>query len=162
MARTCAWSGNGVPYKTGIDTPETGGRAKCERERILGKEAKKRLAELLRELAHRGHRATSIRQPSAGRSCVSGGVGNWRGTSCSARAMRSSGDEDEAAGPATAARARTSAPTPHISRRIGRRHRVQPARATIYHPADAPVCDPRRPSPSRRGRTAVASRTCHT
>jgi len=41
--------GDGVPFKSGIDTPETGGRAKCERERMLGKEAKKRLAELLRE-----------------------------------------------------------------------------------------------------------------
>lgn len=41
--------GDGVPFKSGIDTPETGGRAKCNRERILGKEAKKRLAELLRE-----------------------------------------------------------------------------------------------------------------
>lgn len=41
--------GDGVPFKSGIDTPETGGRAKCDRERMLGKEAKKRLAELLRE-----------------------------------------------------------------------------------------------------------------
>lgn len=41
--------GDGVPFKTGIDTPETGGRAKCDRERMLGKEAKKRLAALLRE-----------------------------------------------------------------------------------------------------------------
>ncbi|MBT1159296.1 hypothetical protein J1C56_27340 [Aminobacter anthyllidis] len=37
--------GDGVPFKTGIDTPEIG-RAKCERERMLGREAKKRLAEL--------------------------------------------------------------------------------------------------------------------
>ena len=41
--------GDGVPFKTGIDTPETGGRAKCERERMLGNEAKTRLAELLRD-----------------------------------------------------------------------------------------------------------------
>lgn len=41
--------GDGVPFKTGIDTPETGGRAKCERERFLGREAKKRLAELLKD-----------------------------------------------------------------------------------------------------------------
>lgn len=41
--------GDGVPFKTGIDTPETGGRAKCDRERMLAKEAKKRLAELLRD-----------------------------------------------------------------------------------------------------------------
>lgn len=39
--------GDGVPFKTGIDTPETGGRAKCDRERMLAKAAKKRLAELL-------------------------------------------------------------------------------------------------------------------
>ncbi|MBA8910137.1 thermonuclease family protein [Aminobacter ciceronei] len=41
--------GDGVPFKSGIDTPETGGLAKCARERMLGKEAKKRLAELLRD-----------------------------------------------------------------------------------------------------------------
>lgn len=41
--------GDGVPFKTGIDTPETGSRAKCDRERMLAKEAKKRLAELLRD-----------------------------------------------------------------------------------------------------------------
>jgi endonuclease YncB( thermonuclease family) len=40
--------GDGVPFKTGIDTPETGGRAKCDRERMLGREPKKRLVELLR------------------------------------------------------------------------------------------------------------------
>ncbi|CAN7722722.1 thermonuclease family protein [Aminobacter sp. LjRoot7] len=41
--------GDGVPFRSGIDTPETGSRAKCERERLLGKEAKKRLTELLRD-----------------------------------------------------------------------------------------------------------------
>lgn len=41
--------GDGVPFKTGIDTPEMGSRAKCDRERMLAKEAKKRLAELLRD-----------------------------------------------------------------------------------------------------------------
>lgn len=40
--------GDGVPFKTGIDTPEIG-RAKCERERMLGREAKKRLAELIQD-----------------------------------------------------------------------------------------------------------------
>lgn len=40
--------GDGVPFKTGIDTPEIS-RARCERERFLGKEAKKRLAELLKD-----------------------------------------------------------------------------------------------------------------
>lgn len=41
--------GDGVPYESGVDTPETGNRAKCVRERMLGEEAKLRLAELLRE-----------------------------------------------------------------------------------------------------------------
>ena len=41
--------GDGVPFKTGIDTPETGGRAKCERERMLAKVAKARLAELIQD-----------------------------------------------------------------------------------------------------------------
>ena len=41
--------GDGVPFKTGIDTPETGGRAKCERERMLAKAAKARLAELIQD-----------------------------------------------------------------------------------------------------------------
>lgn len=41
--------GDGVPFKTGIDTPETGGRAKCERERMLAKAAKQRLAELIQD-----------------------------------------------------------------------------------------------------------------
>lgn len=60
--------GDGVPFKTGIDTPETGGRAKCERERILAKAAKARLAELLTDPGLRiedtGHRdKTSQRRP---------------------------------------------------------------------------------------------------
>jgi len=60
--------GDGVPFKTGIDTPETGGRAKCDRERMLAKEAKKRLAELLKDPGLRiedtGHRdKTSERRP---------------------------------------------------------------------------------------------------
>lgn len=41
--------GDGVPFKTGIDTPETGGRARCERERMLAKVAKARLAELIQD-----------------------------------------------------------------------------------------------------------------
>jgi len=41
--------GDGVPFKTGIDTPEMGGRAKCERERMLAKAAKQRLAELIQD-----------------------------------------------------------------------------------------------------------------
>jgi micrococcal nuclease len=60
--------GDGVPFKTGIDTPETGGRAKCERERMLAKAAKKRLAELLEDPGLRiedtGYRdKTSQRRP---------------------------------------------------------------------------------------------------
>ncbi|WP_018428195.1 hypothetical protein [Hoeflea sp. 108] len=60
--------GDAVPFKTGIDTPETGGRAKCERERILAKAAKKRLAELLEDPGLRiedtGYRdKTSQRRP---------------------------------------------------------------------------------------------------
>ncbi|WAX97309.1 thermonuclease family protein [Aminobacter sp. NyZ550] len=40
--------GDGVPFKSGIDTPEIGSHAKCARENMLGQEAKKRLAQLLR------------------------------------------------------------------------------------------------------------------
>jgi endonuclease YncB( thermonuclease family) len=39
--------GNGEPFKSGIDTPEIG-NAKCPKERLLGEQAKLRLAELLR------------------------------------------------------------------------------------------------------------------
>jgi micrococcal nuclease len=38
--------GNGTPYKTGVDAPEIG-RAKCDAERTIAKEAKERLAGLL-------------------------------------------------------------------------------------------------------------------
>ena len=40
--------GPGVPFKSGIDTPEIR-NAKCAREKLLGEQAKNRLAELLRE-----------------------------------------------------------------------------------------------------------------
>ncbi|NTF35578.1 thermonuclease family protein [Agrobacterium rubi] len=39
--------GGGVPFKSGVDAPEKGSRAKCEAERILALEAKARLKELL-------------------------------------------------------------------------------------------------------------------
>lgn len=41
--------GDGAPYVSGIDTPETGGRAKCQRERLLGKQATLRLRELINQ-----------------------------------------------------------------------------------------------------------------
>ena len=41
--------GQGVPFVSGIDTPETGSRAKCEKERKLALLAKYRLKELLQE-----------------------------------------------------------------------------------------------------------------
>lgn len=41
--------GDGVPFKSGIDTPEIGSRAKCAKERLLGEQAKLRLQELLRQ-----------------------------------------------------------------------------------------------------------------
>lgn len=40
--------GDGIPGKSGIDTPEIG-NAKCPRERLLGEQAKIRLGELLRQ-----------------------------------------------------------------------------------------------------------------
>ncbi|WP_309085994.1 thermonuclease family protein [Chelativorans sp.] len=40
--------GPGQPNKSGIDTPEIG-NAKCQAERFLGEQAKRRLDELLRE-----------------------------------------------------------------------------------------------------------------
>lgn len=40
--------GDGIPGKSGIDTPEIG-NAKCARERLLGEQAKMRLGELLRQ-----------------------------------------------------------------------------------------------------------------
>lgn len=39
--------GGGVPFKSGVDAPEMGSRAKCESERILALKAKDRLKELL-------------------------------------------------------------------------------------------------------------------
>ena len=38
--------GDGEPYVSGVDAPEIG-RAKCDQERKLGKDAKKRLTQLL-------------------------------------------------------------------------------------------------------------------
>ena len=38
--------GDGEPFVSGIDAPETGGRAKCEQERGLAQDAKKRLTQL--------------------------------------------------------------------------------------------------------------------
>lgn len=39
--------GGGVPFKSGVDAPEIGSRAKCEAERLLALKAKARLKELL-------------------------------------------------------------------------------------------------------------------
>ncbi len=39
--------GGGVPYKSGVDAPEMGSRAKCDHERDLALKAKARLKELL-------------------------------------------------------------------------------------------------------------------
>ncbi|MCZ7488505.1 thermonuclease family protein [Agrobacterium rhizogenes] len=39
--------GGGVPFKSGVDAPEMGSRAKCEYERDLALKAKARLKELL-------------------------------------------------------------------------------------------------------------------
>ncbi len=39
--------GGGVPFKSGVDAPEMGSRAKCESERDLALKAKARLKELL-------------------------------------------------------------------------------------------------------------------
>ncbi|KNY36120.1 nuclease [Agrobacterium sp. SUL3] len=39
--------GGGVPFKSGVDAPETGSRAKCDYERDLATKAKVRLKELL-------------------------------------------------------------------------------------------------------------------
>ena len=39
--------GGGVPFKSGMDAPEMGSRAKCEFERVLALKAKARLKELL-------------------------------------------------------------------------------------------------------------------
>ncbi|NKQ87615.1 thermonuclease family protein [Rhizobium ruizarguesonis] len=44
-----ATAGEGVPFVSGIDTPEIGSHAKCIRERKLGQIAKGRLKELLAE-----------------------------------------------------------------------------------------------------------------
>lgn len=39
--------GGGVPFKSGVDAPEMGSRAKCDYERGMALEAKARLKELL-------------------------------------------------------------------------------------------------------------------
>lgn len=39
--------GDGAPFVSGYDTPETGRNADCDRENALGKKAKRRMAELL-------------------------------------------------------------------------------------------------------------------
>jgi endonuclease YncB( thermonuclease family) len=39
--------GGGVPFKSGVDAPEMGSRAKCEAERLLALQAKARLKELM-------------------------------------------------------------------------------------------------------------------
>lgn len=39
--------GGGIPFKSGVDAPEMGSRAKCEAERLLALEAKTRLRELM-------------------------------------------------------------------------------------------------------------------
>lgn len=39
--------GSGAPFVSGYDAPETGSRAKCAQERLLGEQAKRRLQELL-------------------------------------------------------------------------------------------------------------------
>jgi endonuclease YncB( thermonuclease family) len=39
--------GGGVPFKSGVDAPEMGSRAKCEAERLLALKAKARLKELM-------------------------------------------------------------------------------------------------------------------
>jgi endonuclease YncB( thermonuclease family) len=39
--------GGGVPFRSGVDAPEMGSRAKCEAERLLALKAKARLKELL-------------------------------------------------------------------------------------------------------------------
>jgi endonuclease YncB( thermonuclease family) len=39
--------GGGVPFKSGVDAPEMGSRAKCEAERLLALKAKERLKQLL-------------------------------------------------------------------------------------------------------------------
>lgn len=40
--------GDGEPFVSGIDAPETGGRARCEQEKRLGNDAKKRLQQLIK------------------------------------------------------------------------------------------------------------------
>lgn len=39
--------GGGVPFKSGVDAPEMGSRAKCQAERLLALQAKARLKELM-------------------------------------------------------------------------------------------------------------------
>ncbi|MCP4384820.1 MAG: thermonuclease family protein [Hyphomicrobiales bacterium] len=39
--------GDGAPYVSGFDTPETGGRAKCTAERMLAELASKRMGEFI-------------------------------------------------------------------------------------------------------------------
>lgn len=40
--------GEGEPFVSGIDAPETGGRARCEQEKRLGQDAKNRLQQLIK------------------------------------------------------------------------------------------------------------------
>jgi micrococcal nuclease len=40
--------GDGAPFVSGYDTPETGSRADCDRERVHGEVAEQRMAELIR------------------------------------------------------------------------------------------------------------------
>jgi micrococcal nuclease len=40
--------GDGEPYVSGVDAPETGNRAKCDQERRLARDAKQRLSQLLK------------------------------------------------------------------------------------------------------------------
>jgi len=40
--------GDGEPFVSGVDAPETGSQAKCEQEKMLGQAAKKRLQQLIK------------------------------------------------------------------------------------------------------------------
>ncbi len=40
--------GNGAPFVSGYDTPEIGSNAACDRENVLAKHAKQRMAQLLK------------------------------------------------------------------------------------------------------------------
>lgn len=70
--------GRGEPFVSGIDTPETGSRAKCDRERMLGKEAKKRLTELLRAPGARVELSRQVDKTSQRRPLVRLHLGDGR------------------------------------------------------------------------------------